>query len=60
MKTNKSMLLVEKNGYCKINDIGLEVYINCKLVKKRVRNAMLIQPADYDEAISSDPKQPLN
>ena len=56
MKTNKSMLLVEKNGYCKINDIGLEVYINCKLVEKRVRNAMLIQPADYDEAISSDPK----
>ena len=36
--------------------IGLEEYMNCVLVQADVRNAMLIQPADYSEAISTDPK----
>jgi len=34
--------------------IGLEELINCTLVQEGVRNAMLIQPADYNEATSSD------
>ena len=36
--------------------IGLDVYMNCVLVRDGLRNAMLIQPADYDEAMSSDAK----
>lgn len=36
--------------------IGLDVYMNCVLVRDGLRNAMLIQPADYNEAMSSDPK----
>jgi len=36
--------------------IGLDEYMNCVLVQQDVRHAMLIQPADYSEAISSDPK----
>lgn len=41
----------------KINrTIGLDVYMNCVLVREGLRNAMLIQPADYNEAMSSDPK----
>jgi hypothetical protein len=35
--------------------IGLDVYMNCVLVKNDLRNAMLIQPADYREALSTDP-----
>lgn len=35
--------------------IGLDVYMNCVLVKAGLRNAMLIQPADYREAVSTDP-----
>jgi hypothetical protein len=35
--------------------IGLDVYMNCILVKTGLRNAMLIQPADYKEALSTDP-----
>jgi hypothetical protein len=33
--------------------VGLEELINCTLVQEGVRNAMLIQPADYNEATSS-------
>lgn len=36
--------------------IGLELYANCILVQAGVRDAFLIQPADYDEAVSTDPK----
>jgi hypothetical protein len=36
--------------------IGLNIYMNCVLVRDGLRNAMLIQPADYNEAISTDPK----
>ena len=36
--------------------IGLELYANCVLVQAGVREAFLIQPADYDEAFSTDPK----
>jgi len=36
--------------------IGLDVYMNCVLVKAGLRNAMLIQPSDYKEATSNDPK----
>lgn len=39
-----------------VETVGLDEYMNCVLVQKDVRNAMLIQPADYSEAISSDPK----
>lgn len=39
-----------------VETIGLDEYMNCVLVKQDVRHAMLIQPADYGEAISSDPK----
>ena len=35
--------------------IGLDVYMNCVLVQNSLRNAMLIQPADYKEAVSTDP-----
>jgi hypothetical protein len=35
--------------------IGLDVYMNCVLVKAGLRNAMLIQPADYNEVVSTDP-----
>lgn len=35
--------------------IGLDVYMNCVLVKAGLRNAMLIQPADYNEALSTEP-----
>lgn len=42
--------------------IGLEELINCTLVKEGQRNAFLIQPADYNETYSTDPKtaQKLN
>ena len=47
----------------KINDInkniGLREYINAVLVQNKVRNAMLIQPADYSEAKSSNKKTKL-
>lgn len=36
------------------NTIGLDVYMNCVLVREGLRNAMLIQPADYNEAVSTD------
>jgi len=39
-----------------INEIGLEEYMNCVLVQGDVRPAFLIQPADYSEATSNDPK----
>lgn len=39
-----------------IESIGLELMINCILVQHDVRPAFLIQPADYSEATSSDPK----
>lgn len=39
-----------------IESIGLELMINCILVQNDVRPAFLIQPADYSEATSSDPK----
>jgi hypothetical protein len=35
--------------------IGLDVYMNCLLVRAGLRNAMLIQPADYKEVISTEP-----
>lgn len=35
--------------------IGLDVYMNCVLVRAGLRNAMLIQPANYNEAFSTDP-----
>jgi hypothetical protein len=35
--------------------IGLDIYMNCVLVKNDLRNAVLIQPADYREALSTDP-----
>jgi len=39
----------------KMNEnIGLDVYMNCVLVKAGLRNAMLIQPADYKEVVSTD------
>jgi len=38
-----------------ITKIGLSELINCTLVKAGVRNAFLIQPADYDETYSNDP-----
>ena len=37
-----------------VNSIGLEEFMNCTLVQEGVRNAMLIQPADYSEATSID------
>jgi len=40
----------------RIESIGLELMINCILVINDVRPAFLIQPADYNEATSSDPK----
>lgn len=40
----------------RIESIGLESTINCILVQNTVRPAFLIQPADYNEATSSDPK----
>jgi len=39
-----------------IKNIGLGEYINALLVQNSVRNAMLIQPADYSEAKSSNKK----
>jgi len=36
--------------------LSLDLIINCILVKTGVRNAFLIQPADYGEALSSDAK----
>jgi hypothetical protein len=36
--------------------LSLDLIINCILVKNGVRNAFLIQPADYGEALSSDAK----
>lgn len=40
----------------KINEtIGLDIYMNCVLVRAGIRNAMLIQPADYNEAVNTDP-----
>jgi hypothetical protein len=36
--------------------IGLNELLNCILVSKDVRPAMLIQPADYEEATYEDPK----
>lgn len=35
--------------------IGLDIYMNCVLVNAGLRNAMLIQPADYREVVSNDP-----
>ena len=37
-----------------IDEIGLSEYINCVLVNEDVRNAMLIQAADYKEATHLD------
>jgi hypothetical protein len=37
------------------NTIGLDVYMNCVLVRAGLRNAMLIQPADYKETRNTDP-----
>ena len=37
-------------------EIGLEEYMNCVLVQAGQRPAFLIQPADYREATSNDPK----
>lgn len=37
-------------------NIGLDELLNCILVQNDVRPAMLIQPADYDEATYKDPK----
>jgi hypothetical protein len=39
-----------------VAEIGLEEYMNCVLVQAGVRPAFLIQPADYREATSNDPK----
>ena len=38
-----------------IDEIGLSEYINCVLVNEDVRNAMLIQAADYKENTHLDP-----
>lgn len=37
-------------------NIGLDELLNCILVQNDVRPAMLIQPADYEEATYKDPK----
>lgn len=39
-----------------MSEIGLEEYMNCVLLQANVRPAFLIQPADYKEATSNDPK----
>lgn len=39
-----------------LKDIGLEELVNCILVQKGIRNAFLIQPADYNELDFSSPK----
>ena len=39
----------------KMNVIGLSEYINCVLVEKGVRNAMLLQASDYKENTHLDP-----
>lgn len=39
-----------------VSQIGLDEYMNCVLVQHDVRPAFLIQPADYREATSKDPK----
>jgi len=38
-----------------VGSIGLDELLNCILVNGNVRGAFLIQPADYNEASSSDP-----
>jgi hypothetical protein len=44
------------NDVLHINEvIGLDVYMNCVLVNAGLRNAMLIQPADYKEVTSAEP-----
>lgn len=40
----------------KKDNLPIDVLINCILVKERVRPAMLVQPQDYQEATSADPK----
>jgi len=40
----------------KKDQLPIDVLINCILVKERVRPAMLVQPQDYREATSADPK----
>ena len=36
--------------------MGIGEFLNCILVDKDVRSAMLIQPQDYGEATGKDPK----
>jgi len=36
--------------------MGIGEFLNCILVDKDVRSAMLIQPQDYGEATEKDPK----
>ena len=37
-----------------VKNIGYELYFNCVLVDKNVRNAFLIQPVDYGDNFSTD------
>ena len=39
-----------------VSEIGLDEYMNCVLVQSAVRPAFLIQPVDYREHTSNDPK----
>jgi hypothetical protein len=39
-----------------MNDLTIDIMINCILVKEGVRPAMLLQPADYGESNGADPK----
>ena len=39
-----------------MGELGIEEYLNAFLVRAGVRPAMLVQPADYGEATSSDPR----
>jgi len=37
-------------------DLNIDIILNCILVNEGVRPAMLVQPADYNEATHNDPK----
>ena len=39
-----------------IKELGLGMVLNCILVQKGIRPAMLVQPADYKEATGNDMK----
>ena len=39
-----------------LEEIGIAELVNVRLVKLGVRNAMLVQPSDYNECLARDPK----